>query len=135
MIRYALKCTDDHRFDSWFSSAEAFDRLDKAGHVACAVCGSTEVTKVLMAPAVNTDRPLSRPASVAEQKLAEMRRKLEANSEDVGAGFVKEARAMHEGEAPHRQIHGTAKLDEARKLVEDGVPVLPLPFLPKRQSN
>ena len=49
MIRYTLKCDNDHRFDSWFSSAEDFDRLKAAGHVSCPECGDSAVEKSLMA--------------------------------------------------------------------------------------
>ena len=94
-----------------------------------------------MTPRVNAatspdkERPLSAPANPAEQALAEMRKQIEANSDYVGNEFAKEARAMHEGEVPERAIHGEARLDEAKKLAEDGVPVMPLPFLPNRKSN
>ena len=30
MIRYALRCTQDHRFESWFGSSADFDRLVSA---------------------------------------------------------------------------------------------------------
>jgi hypothetical protein len=140
MIRYALKCADGHRFDSWFQSAAAYDRLADAGHVACAVCGTGEVAKDLMTPRVSPDtrvpdRPLSQPASPAEQALAELRRKLETESTYVGDSFADEARKMHEGEAPKRQIHGEARLADAKKLIEDGIPVAPLPFLPRRSTQ
>jgi len=39
MIQFTLKCEADHRFDSWFQSAAAFDKLHDAGMVSCAVCG------------------------------------------------------------------------------------------------
>ena len=42
---------------------------------------------------------------------------------------------MHAGEAPERPIHGEAKLEDARKMMEDGLPVAPLPFLPARKVN
>ncbi|WP_343079757.1 DUF1178 family protein [Ostreiculturibacter nitratireducens] len=145
MIRYSLTCANDHGFESWFQSAEAYDRLRAAGHVACTVCGSTEVAKSLMAPAVRPSRdtageqekaaPLSKPASPAEEALAALRRKIEENSDYVGMNFAAEARAIHEGEAPERSIYGEAKPDEARRLIEDGIPVAPLPFLPARKAN
>lgn len=141
MIRYTLSCGDGHRFDSWFQSAEAYDKLRTAGMVACAVCGGTAVDKALMAPAVvaaapePAPGPLTQPASPAEQALAELRRRIEAESEYVGLSFAAEARAMHAGERPERSIWGEARPDEARALIEDGVPVAPLPFLPKRQAN
>ncbi len=145
MIQYALKCADGHSFDSWFQSSDAFDKLHAAGMVACAVCGSTKVEKSVMAPRVQASRdkargeeggrPLSQPASPAEQALAELRRRIEANSDYVGMNFAAEARAIHEGEAPARSIYGEARPDEAKALIEDGIPVAPLPFRPQRKSN
>lgn len=91
-----------------------------------------------MAPSVptkgnNTD--LREPMSDAETAMAKVRDHIEANSDDVGLSFAQEARKMHDGDMPERAIHGTAKLEDAKKLVEDGVPVMPLPFLPKRKAN
>ncbi|MBW0156768.1 DUF1178 family protein [Sedimentimonas flavescens] len=143
MIRYTLKCESDHSFDSWFQSAEAFDKLLAAGMVACSVCGSSKVSKALMAPSVQPARkagekpeaPLSAPQGEVEQALAAMRRHVEENSDYVGMNFAAEARAMHDGDAPERAIHGEAKLEEAKALLEDGIPVAPLPFLPRRKTN
>jgi hypothetical protein len=137
MIRYALRCDRDHGFDSWFGSAEAYDRLRAAGHVACPDCGSTEIDKALMAPNVTPSRAkaLTTPQDPREAALAELRRKVEENSEYVGLEFATEARRIHEGEAPERAIYGEAKLDDARRLIEDGVPVAPLPFRPKQRAN
>ncbi|MFM7655141.1 MAG: DUF1178 family protein [Paracoccaceae bacterium] len=141
MIRYDLKCAKGHEFDGWFKSAEAFDSLSRAGHVSCTICGSPEVDKSIMAPAVRPartagERPkLQEPQNDVEAALAEMRRKIEENSDYVGLNFAAEARAMHEGKIDPRAIHGEAKANEARALLEDGIPVAPLPFLPKRQAN
>jgi hypothetical protein len=139
MIRYALKCDGDHAFESWFASAEAFDRLLTAGHVSCPDCGSATVGKALMAPAVAPGRgktaPLAAPQDPREAALAELRRRIEENSEYVGMNFAAEARRIHDGDAPERSIYGEAKPDEAKRLIEDGVPVAPLPFLPKARAN
>ncbi|MFP4328980.1 MAG: DUF1178 family protein [Paracoccaceae bacterium] len=148
MIHYALKCDQDHRFESWFQSASAFDKLQDAGMVACAVCGSTAVEKAVMAPAVSgagepaetaepavPARPLKTPAHPAELALRRLRAYVEQHSEDVGRDFAREARAIHAGEAPERPIHGEAKPSEARALMEEGVPVAPLPFALGRKSN
>lgn len=137
MIHYSLKCADGHSFDSWFQSADAYDRLAAAGHVACAVCGSVRVDKALMAPRVSTkaEAPLSAPRSPAEQALDRLRRHVEENSDYVGRDFAREARAMHLGEVPDRPIWGEARGDEAKALIEDGIPVAPLPFMPSRKSN
>ncbi len=163
MIRYSLKCAKEHSFDSWFQSAAAFDALASAGHVTCPSCGSAQIVKTLMAPAVTPARkskaavldgsatasslgkvdsqkptltnPLSTPSNPQEQALKALRAEVEANSDYVGKSFAAEARKMHEGTAPPRAIYGEARLEEAKKLVEDGVPVMPLPFLPPRKLN
>jgi len=146
VIEFTLKCDNGHRFESWFQSAASFEKLKAAGMVACSVCGSDAVEKALMAPSVVAGRAtpspaepraktLSDPASPAEQALAELKKKIEANAEYVGTNFAREARQMHEGGAPERAIYGEAKPEEARKLMEDGVPVTPLPFRPNRKSN
>lgn len=135
MISYTLHCDADHRFDSWFQSAGAFDALQKAGHLACPTCGSAKVDKALMAPAVRPARTLTSPANDREAAIAALRTKVEANSDYVGMNFVAEARAMHEGTAPERSIYGEARADEAMKLLEEGVPVAPLPFMPTRKAN
>lgn len=143
MIRYALKCANAHEFESWFQSAAAFDVLQAAGQVCCPVCSVTSVEKLLMAPPVRTSRgattvpnpALTAPANDLETAIAALRAQIEAHSEYVGMNFVSEARKMHAGETPERPIYGEAKPDEARKLIEDGVPVAPLPFLPKAKAN
>ena len=144
MIRYALKCTEGHRFDSWFQNAAAFEALAAAGHLACPDCGATGVEKCLMAPDVrpargaSPDAPPPHPLAPEDERaraLAALKARVEAESDYVGPGFVREARAMHEGRAPERPIYGEARADEALALIEDGVPVAPLPFTPSRKTN
>jgi len=144
MIRYALTCDRDHHFESWFKSAEAFDTLRASGMVSCVQCGSNHISKELMAPSVRParkaaeptpPRPLSEPSTQVEEAFAALRKQVEENSEYVGLNFVNEARAIHEGEKPGRSIYGEARPDEARRLIEDGVPVAPLPFMPSRKTN
>lgn len=129
MIRYSLKCANDHVFESWFASGAAFDKLLAASQVACPECGATQVEKALMAPSVaSADQDRMR-------ALADLRRKVEQNTEDVGSGFAAEARRIHLGDAPQRAIRGEAKPEEAKALIEDGIPVMPLPFMPPRRTN
>ncbi|TNJ41987.1 DUF1178 family protein [Phaeobacter sp. B1627] len=175
MIRYSLKCAEGHGFESWFQSADAYDKLLGAGMVVCTQCGSSEVAKALMAPRVRpartaarieagaadgtadeaaptetgetaatladaatpkeTTTALSAPASELERAIAALKKQVEANSDYVGTDFAKQARDMYLGDAPARSIHGEAKLEDAKALIEDGVPVLPLPFAPNRKMN
>ncbi len=142
MIRYNLKCDAGHAFDSWFQSGAAFAALQGAGQVSCPICGSAKVGKEMMAPAVRPARTvtpgkgaLSEPGSAVEAALAALRKQIAENSEYVGMNFAAEARRIHEGEAPERSIHGEARPDEARKMIEEGLPVAPLPFVPGRKVN
>lgn len=146
MIQFSLKCSNDHRFDSWFQSSAAYDKLERAGMVTCAVCGVASVSKAVMAPRVRTARdaapapvpasaPTTAPAHPAEPALAALKKHIEANSDYVGQDFAREARAIHDGTAPERAIYGEARPEDARRLIEDGVPIAPLPFVPRRKTN
>ena len=134
MIRFHLKCDHDHSFDSWFQSGEAFDKLVASGMVTCTACGSAAVSKSIMAPAVSTsaDAPKPRPH---EAELKKLRDTVESRSDYVGKSFAKEARDMHDGLVPERPIYGEARIDEAKKLVADGIPVMPLPFIPRKKAH
>lgn len=142
MIKYTLKCGDGHSFESWFASAGAFDTLVAGGHLTCLVCGSDEVSKAIMAPSVSTARTQ---AAAPDQSttctqdraaaLAELRRNVEEKATYVGGDFAKQARSMYLGDAPEKPIWGEANLKEAKSLIEDGVPVAPLPFIPTRKAN
>lgn len=152
MIRYSLICDQDHQFESWFQSAIAFDSLQTAGMITCASCGSGKVRKSLMAPNVqmtakNAKPVLSGPPDTAlpiapkpdttaqDVALAKLRNDVETNSDYVGLSFAAEARAMHDGTKPERAIYGEANGTEARKLIAEGIPVMPLPFIPRKKLN
>lgn len=139
MIRYTLRCDNDHEFTGWFQSSDGFDQLRAAGHVSCTHCGSKAVEKTLMTPSVVSKAApvadLTTPSEPREVALAKLRQHIENTSDYVGVSFAAEARAMHEGTAPERSIYGEARLDEARQLIEEGIPVAPLPFLPRGRAN
>jgi hypothetical protein len=137
MIRFALTCDRGHDFDAWFGSGDAYDEQTRGRAVVCPRCGSAEVKKAPMAPAVRRGR--AEPAQsreVAERKkayaiLKDLRAHLEANAEHVGPAFPEEARKMHYGETEARSIYGEASLEEAKALAEEGIPAVPLPPLPE----
>lgn len=134
MIRFHLKCDNDHEFESWFQSGDAFEKLNASGMITCTTCGSSHVTKSIMAPAVSTKKAITAPKA-NEEGLTKLRKHVEDNADYVGKSFVKEARAMHDGEKPERSIYGEANLKDAKKLAEEGIPVMPLPFIPKKKAN
>ena len=135
MIRFDLKCENGHAVDSWFGSGADFDKLMSAGMISCAICGSSDVSKAIMAPRVaKAERPLSAPASPAEQAVKELRKKVEDSADNVGTDFANEARRIHDGDAPERPIYGEAKIEEAKSLIDDGIPVAPLPWGNKKTN-
>jgi hypothetical protein len=137
VIRYALICDSGHDFDAWFGSSAAYEEQVGARAVSCPCCGSAEVKKAPMAPAVKRAPPAPPVApNAAERKttyafLKNLRARLEAEAEHVGEAFPEEARKMHYGEAEARSIYGEASLEEAKALREEGIPAVPLPILPE----
>ena len=136
MIVFDLSCGGGHVFEAWFGSREDYDGQRARGLVSCPVCGDPEVAKAPMAPRIATrttdDAPANRKAALRALMAAQA--KMLSGSEDVGPRFAEEARAIHTGEAEERLIHGRTSPAEARKLVEEGVPVAPLPF-PVRDAS
>ncbi|HEX6377214.1 MAG TPA: DUF1178 family protein [Allosphingosinicella sp.] len=138
MIIFDLKCAPQgHVFEAWFASSDAFAEQQGRGLVACPLCGSDQVAKAPMAPAVgakaNARSEASSPTSCSEAKArlaagAALQQRLLAGSEAVGERFADEARAIHLGDAEARAIHGRATREEAAGLIDDGVPIAPLPF-------
>lgn len=146
MIKYRLVCEHGHDFDSWFDSSAAYDKLEAAGLLACAVCGTEKVAKAIMAPRVKASRedtaaspPTSAPANPMQaaiaadpklrEKLKELRDYVQKTHAYVGDKFADEARKIHYGETEDKPIYGEATLAQAKELADEGVPVAPLPFV------
>ena len=158
MILYRLKCKKGHEFEAWFASSAAFDTQEKRGLLSCAHCGTSKVSKALMAPRIGK-RGKSKAAAkrerteeiaveappkpetqrvAAHRELATAMRKLraeiESKSEYVGPRFSEEARKIHYEEVPARGIHGEATAEEAKALQEEGIEFFPLPTLPEDRN-
>lgn len=151
MIHYQLRCDQGHGFDGWYKDSAAFDKLAGAGLVDCPACGSTQVTRALMAPAISKGReaaeapaaPPAPPAPAGSQAatgpmpaqmmalLQRMRAEVERSCENVGPNFAEEARRMHRGESERRGIYGEASDSEAQSLQEEGIEVARLPWVPR----
>jgi hypothetical protein len=146
MIVFDLSCPDGHRFEGWFGSSADFADQHARGLLACPACGLADVGKAPMAPAVqakgNTwqevlppeaprqlaNAPMPPQVQKALAALAKAQAEALKNSTWVGDKFADETRKMHYGERDEALIHGQATLAEAKGLIEEGVPVAPLPF-------
>ena len=147
MIIFDLKCgPQGHVFEAWFASSAAFAEQQARGLVACPVCGSADIAKAPMAPAVGprSNARSAAPSSTSSSDVkallaaaAEAQKRLLEGSEGVGPRFADEARAIHLGEAEARAIHGEATRAEAESLIDEGVPIAPLPFpvVPPGEEN
>jgi hypothetical protein len=160
MIVYDLECrSGGHRFEGWFGSSADFDSQSERGLLSCPTCGSADIAKAVMAPAVprkgnqlpepaREGKPAKAPMAaggppippqVAEMLRAYATAQAEAlkSSTWVGEGFPEQARAMHYGEEEQAPIHGQASLEDARDLIEEGIAVAPVlfPVIPPDKAN
>jgi len=153
MIRFKLACTHDHEFEGWFKSNAAYDDQVQKGVLECPICADRAIRKAIMAPAIARSAsapapeilpPLPAQAVAAPpadprreqfarfmQMMHAVRRHVEDNFENVGGRFPEEARKMHQGETDPREIYGQATRAEVEELLDEGVPIHPLPTLPK----
>jgi hypothetical protein len=141
MIVFDLCCGAGHRFEGWFGSSDDFAAQQGRGLVSCPTCGSGEVAKAPMAPAVpkkGNQRSEARqavaggalPLEAAEMlgKIAKLQAEALKSSTWVGEQFAEQSRKMHYGESDPQAIHGQATPDEARALAEEGITIAPLLF-------
>ena len=142
-----LHCRHNHAFEGWFGSEQDFQSQLQRGLLTCPLCGDAQVSKALSAPRINlgaretpamaspqpdgaASSEVSEPAQVSMPTAASVlqwARQAAAQAEDVGSQFADEARRIHRGDAPERAIKGQASADQTLQLLEEGVPVLPLP--------
>jgi hypothetical protein len=159
MIRYQLTCEQGDRFEAWFRGSEDYETQASAGLIICPECGSSEISKALMTPAVRTSRgrrvatlePQPTPArergetvplaagpdpSIAEavEVIRKVTRHVRDNADNVGRRFPEEARKIHYREVEPRNIYGEAIPAEAKELLEEGVDFHPMPLLPEDQN-
>lgn len=142
MIVFDLLCSaGGHRFEGWFASSDDFAAQQTRGLVCCPECGSGDVIKAPMAPAVpRKGNQRGEPAQpmVAGQlppeavemltKLSEMQAQALKQSRWVGDKFAEVSREIHYGERDQEVVHGQATLQQAKDLLDEGVAVMPLPF-------
>ncbi|WP_029042382.1 DUF1178 family protein [Cucumibacter marinus] len=150
MIQYALVCENEHGFEGWFRSAAAYEEQARQGTLECPICGSADIHKALMAPAVaaskeaelrseeKTERVALSSGHPEQAKIREeirkLRQKLTSEAEYVGDRFADEARKIHLQEAEARGIYGEATNEEVSSLLEDGIEFMPLPNLPEEHN-
>ncbi len=148
MIKYRLVCANGHAFDGWFRDSSAYDVQAEKRLLTCPECGSTDVSKGLMAPNIATSGAIASKSGTAQsadlppaelmsrmQALArKLRKSVEENFDYVGDRFPEEVRQIHYGEAEDRGVYGEAGAEDVRELLDEGIAILPLPDLPENAN-
>lgn len=135
MILFDLRCAAGHAFEAWFRDSATYDEQAAEAAIDCPVCGSREVAKAPMAPAVRS-RAAPDPEQVARAMTALRRVQdhIEKTFEHVGPRFAEEARRIHHGETEKRDIYGEATRSEVEQLSDDGIEVGQIPWLPRHDG-
>jgi hypothetical protein len=139
MIKYNLKCVNNHNFDAWFSDSSNFEEQNKKNLILCPKCNSTKIEKNIMAPNIGSKKQSYTNALKTEKNyekiIRNVRKHVEKNFEYVGDKFADEARAIHYGEKEEREIYGETSVEEAVDLIEEGVNVSPIPGVDPKLKN
>ena len=152
MIVFNLHCTEDHRFEGWFSSAKDYASQKRRGLLTCPTCGDVRIERGLSAPRLNMgaqepkkppQAPVQKtpdmegkdPFAVAQILYSRMLDEILTKSEDVGSQFPEEARKIFYQESPGRAIRGQATQKEHDALVDEGIPVARFPVPPSNRLN
>ena len=138
MIKYNLKCNNDHEFESWFSDSKEFDKLKKKKLLECIYCSSNIIQKSIMAPMISGAKLEKEDAGLANQrllnekdKLLKLRGYVEKNFEFVGNKFSEKVREVYYDKSTKKSIYGTTTPEEREELAEEGIDLITIPWVSK----
>ena len=138
MIKYNLKCHNDHEFESWFSNSKEFDKLKKLKLLECIYCSSRNINKSIMAPMVSSSKNknyqlevLDKDFKYKKDTLCKLRKFIEKNFDNVGKDFSKKIREIYYDKKSNKAIYGTTTSKEREELAEEGIDLLSIPWINK----
>ncbi len=138
MIKYNLKCENNHEFQSWFSDSNEFNKLNKKKLLECIYCSSNKIQKSIMAPMVSGTKLNEEKMSFLDQKLLKekkelikLRNHIEKNFEFVGDKFSQKVRDIYYDKDNKKSIYGTTTLEEKKELEEEGIDLFSIPWVSK----
>ena len=138
MIKYNLKCNNEHEFESWFSDSNEFDNLKKKKLLECIFCSSKKVSKSIMAPMIsgkkisnNETQELNENLLNEKDKLLRLRKFVENNFEYVEKNFSDKVREIYYDKKSKKAIYGSATAKERKELEEEGIDLLSVPWVRK----
>jgi hypothetical protein len=138
MIKYNLKCENDHEFVSWFSDSNEFEKLNKKNFLECIFCNSKDIKKSIMSPMISSKKStedninlLNEKISIEKNKLIKLRKFVEKNFEYVGDKFSEKVRDVYYDKKSKKSIYGIASPEEREELSEEGIDLLSIPWVSK----
>ena len=138
MIKYNLKCENNHEFESWFSNSKEFDKLNKKDLLECIFCSSNKITKSIMAPMITSSKvnedqinKIDKNLKDEKNKLFKLRKYIEKNFDYVGKDFSKKVREIYYDKKNNKAIYGTTTLKERKELSDEGINLLSIPWVNK----
>ena len=138
MIKYNLKCHNNHEFESWFSNSKEFDKLSKQELLECIFCSSKKINKSLMAPTILNSKKENNNIDIINKnfkdeknKLLNLRKYIEKNFDYVGKEFSKKAREVYYDKKSKKAFYGTTTATEREELAEEGIDLLSIPWINK----
>ena len=138
MIKYNLKCENNHEFESWFSDSNEFNKLNKQKLLECIYCSSNKIQKSIMSPMVSGIKLNEDKMSLLDQKLLneknqliKLRNHIEKNFEFVGDKFSEKVRDVYYDKETKKSIYGTTTPEERKELEEEGIDLLSIPWVSK----
>ena len=137
MIKYILKCSNKHEFESWFSNSNEYEKLKKKKLIECIFCNSKQVQKSIMSPQISNSYS-NKNKNFAEQEVNSVKKELikirefvEKNFEFVGDKFAKKVRDVYYDKETKKSIYGTTTPEEKKELEEEGIDLLSIPWVSK----
>ena len=139
MIKYNLKCNNDHEFESWFSDSKEFERLKTRKLLECIYCNSKKIKKSIMAPMISVSKNNNvnkfqinkKILQKHRNKLIKLRNFIEKNFEYVGEDFSKKVREIYYDKKNKKMIYGITSPEERKELKEEGIDLLSIPWVDK----
>ena len=138
MIKYNLKCNNNHEFESWFSDSREFDKLKKKKLLECIFCNSKKINKSIMSPMISGVKKIDQNIDILQKnlkneknKLLQLRKFVENNFEYVGENFSKKVREIYYDKRSKKTIYGTATSEERNELEEEGIDLVAVPWVSK----
>ena len=138
MIKYNLKCQNDHEFESWFSNSDEFDKLNKKNLLECIYCSSKKINKSIMAPMISNSKNkdekikiINKDLKNEKNELLKLRTYIEKNFDYVGRDFSRKVREVYYDKKSKKAIYGTTTSEERKELAEEGIDLLSIPWADK----